>query len=94
MISDASIIVQRTLQQFRQPHIVIDVLYLGSGHQLQGWGSGVGGYRTVGEWGGGGGTKGFEVVLTWELEVEAILKRGAKEFHSLKKKRGGGALKV
>ena len=36
------------------------------------------------EVGGGGGTKGFEVVLTWELEVLAIViwggGRGRKKF--------------
>ena len=34
-----------------------------------------------------GGTTSFEVVLTRELEVLAILKGGAKSFHPLK---GGG----
>ena len=40
--------------------------------------------------GGGGDTESFEVVLTWELEVLAILKKGAKCFHLLKRGRGGG----
>ena len=34
--------------------------------------------------GGGGGTNSFGSVLTWELEVSAILKRGARSFHHLK----------
>ena len=34
-----------------------------------------------------GGTQGFEVVLTWELEVLAILMGGTTSFHPLK---GGG----
>ena len=38
--------------------------------------------------GGGGGTTSFEIVLTQELEVLAILLGGAKSFHPLK---GGGA---
>ena len=33
---------------------------------------------------GGGGAKGFGVVLTWEFEVLAILTRGTKHFHPLK----------
>ena len=32
----------------------------------------------------GEGTNSFEVVLTWELEVLAILKGGTKSFHPLK----------
>ena len=35
-----------------------------------------------------GDTKGFEVVLTWELEVLTILMGGAKSFHCFK---SGGA---
>ena len=44
--------------------------------------------------GGGGSTKSFEVVLTWELEVLAIVMGGggAKGYHPLKG--GGGAQKV
>ena len=38
-----------------------------------------------------GGTTSFEVVLTRELEVLAILKGGAKSFHPLKG--GGGGAK-
>ena len=43
-------------------------------------------------WGGGHkkGTTSFEVVLTWKLEVLAILKGGAKSFHPLQ----GGALTI
>ena len=36
-----------------------------------------------------GGTTSFEVVLTWELEVLAIVMGGTKSFHPLKG--GGGA---
>ena len=40
--------------------------------------------------GGGGGTKSFEVVLTWELEVLAIVMGGGcKSFHSLRLDYGG-----
>ena len=34
--------------------------------------------------GGGGAQKSFEVVLTWELEVLAILMGGTYSFHLLK----------
>ena len=37
-----------------------------------------------------GGTTSFEVVLTWELEVLAILMGGPTNFHPLK---GGGVAK-
>ena len=39
---------------------------------------------------GGGGTKSFEVFLTQELEVLAIVRGGTKSFHPLK----GGTQKV
>ena len=50
--------------------------------------------KAVRDWslimGRGGPTKSFEVVLTWELEVLAIVMGGgAKSFHPLKG--GGGA---
>ena len=59
------------------------------------------GYKTVGGGGaskvlplpkkGGGRTKSFEVVLTWELEVLVIVMgEGHKKFPTFKKKRGGG----
>ena len=38
---------------------------------------------------GGGGTKCFGVVLTWELEVLAILKGDTKGIHPLKQVGGG-----
>ena len=41
--------------------------------------------------GGGGGHKSFEVVLTWELELLAILMGEHKKFPSFK---GGGRKKV
>ena len=43
-----------------------------------------------GRGGGGEGTNSFEVVLTWELEVLAIVKRGgATSFHPLRLDYGG-----
>ena len=42
--------------------------------------------------GGWGAQTSFEVVLTWELEVLAILMEGTKSVHPLKK--GGGGHKV
>ena len=36
------------------------------------------------------GTKGLEVVLTWKLEVLAILKEGAQHLHYSKAGGGGG----
>ena len=39
------------------------------------------------------GTTGFEVILTQEIEVLAILKRGAKSFQPFKRG-GGGAQKL
>ena len=54
----------------------------------------MGGRQSLGHAEGGGGTKGFEVVLTQELEVLAILVGGGggrKMFPPFKKKRGGGA---
>ena len=67
---------------------------------------GEGGYKTGGgtkkggagkglshaeEGGGGGGGTSFEVVLTWELEVLAILNGGTTSFHPLKG--GWGAIR-
>ena len=41
--------------------------------------------------GGGGGTTSFEIYLTWDLEVLAILNGGETHFHSFKGQ--GGAKK-
>ena len=47
-------------------------------------------YKREGEWNffvavlkGGGGTKSFEVVLTWELEIIAIVIEGAQKVSTL-----------